>query len=83
MRVAVCEECGRDEVEVRDLGLRRPLSLCADCLAGAVAAWHAQAPPTIGQILDDVRHGRHTAPRPPPDPGPAGRRRPPPDAEAS
>lgn len=69
-------------MRVRDLGLRRPLRLCGDCLADAVAAWRAVDPPSIGDILDDARRGRHGPLRPPPEPD-AELRRLPPDAAAS
>jgi hypothetical protein len=69
-------------VQVRDLGLRRPLRLCGDCLAGAVAAWRGLDPPSIGEILDDARRGRHGPPRPPPEADAELRHRPP-DAAAS
>ncbi|MEE4544777.1 hypothetical protein V2S66_22765 [Streptomyces sp. V4-01] len=82
MGQTACEECGRSEVRVRDLGLRRPLRLCGDCLAHAVAAWRAEDPPSIGDILEDARRGRHGPLRPPPEADEESRRRPP-DAEAS
>jgi hypothetical protein len=59
MAHTVCEECGRGGVRVRDLGLRRPLRLCGDCLGAAVAAWHAAADPVaVGDVLADALHGR-------------------------
>lgn len=65
MAHTVCEECGRGGVRVRDLGLRRPLRLCGDCLDAAVAAWHAAADPVaLGDVLADALHGR-PAPLPP------------------
>lgn len=67
MTHTACEECGRGGIRVRDLGLRRPLRLCADCLGAAVAAWHAAADPVeIGDVLADALHGRPAPLRPPP-----------------
>jgi hypothetical protein len=79
---SACDECGRSEVRVRDLGLRRPLRLCGECLAAAVAAWRAEDPVSIAEVLDGARRGRHGPLRPPPAPRADVSRRPP-DAAAS
>ncbi|MCM2417467.1 MULTISPECIES: hypothetical protein [unclassified Streptomyces] len=54
--LAACDECGRTDRTVRDLGLRAPLALCDTCFRALLEVRVRRQPLPLSRILDDVRH---------------------------
>ncbi|MCZ4124461.1 hypothetical protein [Streptomyces sp. H39-S7] len=53
--LAACDECGRTDRTVRDLGLRAPLALCDACFHALLEVRVNRQPLPLSRILDDVR----------------------------
>ncbi|MDF9811269.1 hypothetical protein [Streptomyces sp. SPB162] len=53
--LAACDECGRTDRTVRDLGLRAPLALCDACFRTLLEVRVNRQPLPLSRVLDDVR----------------------------
>ncbi|WP_283467441.1 hypothetical protein [Streptomyces sp. PH10-H1] len=55
---AACDECGRADRTVRDLGLRDPLVLCDACFRALLEVRVGRQPLPLSEVLADVAEGR-------------------------